>query len=272
METITNFWDKYLGFGNISLNDLLFALIVFVICLIIIRIVMHIARRAFKKSKMDPRMQKFVLGGIRLLLLFLAILIAADKLGIPVTSLVALLSVASLAISLAIQGMLSNLAGGIVILTAHPFNIGDYIEASSVAGTVYEIDLIYTKLDTPDGQRVLVPNSDLSSSKITNYSTLGKRRLSITVGASYDASASDVKAAMLAAVTLTGKILDDPTPIVFVDEYKDSCINYTLLCWTLFADYWDTRYALTENVKTAFDNNGIEMTYNHLNVHIVQKQ
>jgi small conductance mechanosensitive channel len=269
MDAINNFWNTY--FGSTSLSDVFSAIIIFVVCLVVIKIVMHIARGAFVKSKMDRRMQKFVLGGLRALLLIVAVLITADKLGIPMTSLIALLSVASLAVSLAVQGMLSNLAGGIVILTAHPFNIGDYIESSSVAGTVYEIDLIYTKLDTPEGQRVLVPNSELSASKITNYSTLGRRRLDVTVGASYDASTADVRAALLRAVSMTANVLPDPAPVVIVDEYKDSSISYIVRCWTKFSDYLDARYALTENIRTAFGDAGVEMTYSHLNVHILEK-
>lgn len=269
MDAMKSLFTKY--FGNTSASDIFSAIIVLIICLIVIKILMHLFRKVIAKSKMDIRMQKFAINGVKIAMYIVAVLIVVDALGVPVTSLVALLSVASLAVSLAIQGMLSNLAGGIVILSAHPFNIGDYVEAAGLAGTVQEIDLIYTKLDTPDGQRVLVPNSDMCASKITNFSSLGTRRIKLTIGASYDCSVSDVRAAFMEAVESTEHILPDPAPAVYVEEYQDSAITYTVYCWSSAADYWTTRYALNENVKAAFDAHSIEMTYNHLNVHILDK-
>ena len=187
------------------------------------------------------------------------------------TSLVALLSVCSLGVTLAMEDILGNMAGGLVILSTHPFHIGDYVEADGVGGTIEEIALNHTKLLTANGQYILVPNRALSSSKITNYSRLGRRRIGIAVTASYDASTKDVFAACAEAMDMTPNLLSDPAPVTRLTGYGESSIEYTLYCWTAVGDYWDSYFALMENIRTAFDKYNVEMTYNHLNVHVIEK-
>ena len=193
----------------------------------------------------------------------------ADSLGIPVTSLLALFSVLGLAVSLAVQDVLGNVAGGLVILFAKPFQIGDYIEADAGSGTVAAIDLTYTQLDTADGLRLMIPNSLLSDSKITNYTQLGTRRIDHAVTASYDDPIPAVRAACLEAVSMTPDILPDPAPAVVVTNYGESAIEYHVRCWSKVDTYWNANYALLENIKTCFDRDGVTMTYNHLNIHIL---
>ena len=196
------------------------------------------------------------------------ILIVADQLGIPVTSLVALFSVLSLAISLAVQSILANIAGGIVILLSKPFQPGDYIDTTSGRGVVSQIGLNATWLQTDDGQRLVVPNSMLSADKIINYTTLGSRRLKLLVTASYDADPESVRQACLAAVAKTDKILTDPAPQVVLTNYGASSIEYTVRVWCKPSDYTRVYYPLMENFYAAFKEAGVEMTYDHLNVHI----
>ena len=163
------------------------------------------------------------------------------------------------------------MAGGLVILSSHPFAIGDYIEASGTSGTVYEISLNHTKLVTADGHLVMLPNKELASSQMINYTSLGRRRAVQKVTASYDAPTETVKAACMEAVSTVPNVLADPAPAVQVTNYGASSIEYTIFCWCSVEDYWPVYFAVNENLRSAFANHGVEMTYDHLNVHVVNK-
>ena len=239
-----------LHLGNISLGTLLGTLLTLVICLVAVRLLTALLRRVLAQTHMDARVQKY-------------------QLGIPVTSLVALLSVLSLAVSLAVQNVLANVAGGLVLLVTKPFAVGDYVDTPCGAGTVKELTLTYTYLDTPDGLRIAAPNSSLSAGEITNYTTLGTRRIQHSVSASYDAPVQTVRQALLDAVARTPGLLESPGPEVYVNAYGESGIEYIVRSWARTADYWTAYYALLENIKAAFDEKSVEMPYNHLNVHIV---
>ncbi len=254
-----------------TMEKALAAVLVFLVCLLVIKVVTRLTEKLLGRVKrLDPRMNRYALTALKAVLYILTALIVAQSLGIPTTSLVALFSVLSLAVSLAVQDVLGNVAGGIVILFSKPFQIGDYIETDAVAGTVYAIDLTYTKLDTPDGQRVLMPNSTMADSKIVNFTELGTRRIDLAITASYDDAIQTVRASLLAAVAATPDILPDPAPVVVVTNYGASAIEYHLRCWSKVDTYWDARNTLMEEVKHAFDRDGVTMTYNHLNVHIVE--
>ena len=186
------------------------------------------------------------------------------------SSLTALLSVLTLGVTLATESIIGNVAGGAVILSTHPFQIGDYIETSSgAAGTVREIGLYNTRLETVDGQIFLQPNKELSASRITNYTTLGRRRVVCKVSASYDAPSETVKAACREAMAKTANILPDPAPVVRLTDYGASSIEYTVRCWAKTDDYWQVCEDLREVLRDAFAHHGVEMTYDHLNVHLM---
>ena len=231
------------AFGTLSASKILTAAAILVICLIIIRLLMKLIRRLVSQSKLDERVQRYVISGIRLVLYIVAGIITAECLEIDMTSLVALLSVGSLGITLAAEDILGNVAGGLVILSSHPFSIGDFIEADSTSGTVEEINLNHTKLVTPEGVLVMLPNKELASSKVSNYTLLGRRRVTRKVTASYDAP-----------------------------NYGDSSIEYTVYCWATPENYWDVHFALGERLRETFAAHGVEMTYDHLNVHIVENR
>ena len=256
-----------------TMEKALAAVLVFLVCLLVIKVVTRLTEKLLGRVKrLDPRMNRYALTALKAVLYILTALIVAQSLGIPTTSLVALFSVLSLAVSLAVQDVLGNVAGGIVILFSKPFQIGDYIETDAVAGTVYAIDLTYTKLDTPDGQRVLMPNSTMADSKIVNFTELGTRRIDLAVTASYDDAIQTVRAALLAAVEATPNILPDPAPAAVVTNYGASAIEYHLRCWSKVDTYWDARNTLMEEIKASFDRRGVTMTYNHLNVHIMENE
>lgn len=257
--------------GSFTIGEACSALVTLLICVLIIRAVMKILGRLFSRTHLDGKAQKYVLTAIKAVLYVITALIVLGSLNIDMTSLVALLSVCSLGVTLAMEDILGNMAGGLVILSTHPFQIGDYVEADGVGGTIEEISLNHTKLLTADGQYILVPNRALSSSKITNYSRLGRRRIAIKVTASYDASTADVMAACADAMAQTPNLLADPAPVTRLTNYGESAIEYTLFCWTAVGDYWDSYFALMQNIRGAFDKHNVEMTYEHLNVHIVEK-
>jgi len=257
--------------GSISVGSAVSAIITLLICLLVIKIILKVVTRLLGKTKLDARITKYVTTGVKLVLYVISALIVVDSLGIPITSLVALLSVFSLGITLAVEDIIANVAGGLVILSAHPFNIGDFVEAAGISGTVQEISLNYTKLITPDGQLVLVPNKELADSKMTNYTVLGTRRVCQKVTASYDAPTETVKAACQKALEMTDKVLADPASAIRLTGYGESSIEYAVYCWSSAEDYWDVHFALGENLRTAFAEFGVEMTYNHLNVHIMDK-
>lgn len=260
-----------LNLGALTLEAALGGLITFLLCLVAIKLLMSLFRKLLNQPKIDERVRRYSLGGIRIVLWIVTILIVADQLGIPVTSLVALLSVFSLAVSLAVQSVLANIAGGIVIMLSKPFQEGDFVETSSGTGTVQEITLNYTYLMTADGQRVVVPNSTLSADRIINYTALGRRRVVVKVTASYDAPTATVRQACFDAIARIDAVLDDPAPEVLLTAYGESSIEYTVRVWCKSADYGNVLFPLTEYLRDAFAAHGVEMTYNHLNIHILDK-
>ena len=258
--------------GTFSISAILSAALTLLICLVVVRVLLKLTKKLLSGSKLDQRVQKYILSGIRLLLYIVTALIVADCLHINMTSLVALLSVGSLGVTLAAEDILGNVAGGLVILSAHPFSIGDYVEVGGVAGTVHEISLNHTKLVTPDGHLVMLPNKELASSQMTNYTVLGRRRVVQRVTASYDAPTETVKAACRRALEHTENLLEDPAPTVYLTAYKESSIEYTVYCWATPENWWGAYLALGEHLRDAFQKYGVEMTYNHLNVHIIENQ
>ena len=259
------------SWGKMTLQQLLTSLLILIVCLIAVKLIMALLRRLTGKSKMDDRVRRYILGGIKAMLYVVTILIVAQSLGIPVTSLIALVSVFGLAVSLAIQDVLSNVAGGMVILFSKPFAIGDYIATTDGEGDVVEISLTHTKLDTYGGQRVMLPNKAVVAGKIINYSARGIRRIDHAITASYDDSTEAVRAACLEAVRRTPYVLEDPAPEVVLTNFGESAIEYHIRCWSRVETYWSARNRLMENIKLSFERNGVTMTYNHLNVHIMEK-
>ena len=269
MEYITKLLN--LNVGSYSMENIFSAVIAFIICYVATKIIMSIISKMIKKSNLDPTITRFALPAIRVVLYFITLLIVADSLKIPVASLLAVFSVAGLAISLSVQDALSNLANGILMIVAKPFAVGDYIDAGNISGTVKAVGLIYTTMATVDNKIIYVPNSDISAGKIVNYSKEELRRVDLKFTASYDSPVETVKASIAKAVERTGLFINDPEVFINVFAYNDSNIEYVVRAWIKNADYWKGYYDLLENVKKAFDEDGVEMTYNHINVHMINK-
>lgn len=259
-----------LGFsiGALSLGNLLSAVITLVVCVLAIRLVMRVVRPLILRSRLSESLSNFFLKALKIVLEFIAVLIVAESLGIDVTALLAVFSLLGLALSLSVQNCLSNLMSGIVILLTKPFEDGDFIEAG-VSGTVKDIGLIYTQIQMPDNKLIYVPNSDLSASKVVNYSKEPQRRVDLTFGADYSCPIEDVKAALHTAVSRVDGVLAEPEPFIRVSEYAASNINYIVRVWCRNADYWNVYYDLLEAVAKAFDEAGVSMSYEHVNVHVL---
>ena len=269
--SLNNLMNLKLPLGaNLTVSALISSILTLLICLIAIKIALKVVGRLLLKTKLDQRIQHYILGGMKLLLYAVTVIIVVDSLGISNSSLVAILSVGSLGITLAAEDILGNVAGGLVILSSRPFSIGDFVEANGTAGTVQEISLNHTKLVTPDGQLVMLPNKDLANSKLTNFTSFGKRRIKQVVTASYDAPTEVVKAACMKAIDATPNLLKDPAPAVYLTDYGSSAIEYTIYCWAAPENYWPSSLALCEELRTTFQEANVEMTYDHLNVHIVE--
>jgi len=257
--------------GDFTVGKILAAIITFVICYAVIRVIFSLLSKLIEKTSLDVALKRYIKMGIKIVLWFITAIITVDALGVSTTSFVAAFSVVGLAASLAVQDSLSNLASGIMLLITKPFKIGDFVEIDDVSGTVAIISLIHTKLLTVDNKMVYVPNGKIISAKIVNYTAEKKRRVDMEICASYDAPIATVREALLKAVEKTELFEDKPEkPFAAVLSYDDSSIRYTLKAWTRTEKYWDAYYALNENIKTEFDEYGIEMTYNHINVHMIE--
>ena len=270
MEDLTKIMQTTLG--GYSLGHILSAILTLLVCLVAVRLLLKLAKRLLDRSKrMNDRLRQIILAAVKVVLYILTGIITAGALGLNTSSLTALVSVVTLGVTLAAEDILGNVAGGLVILSSHPFNIGDEIEVSGTTGIVREITLNHTRIETFDGQFVMQPTKELSSSRVINYTAMGRRRVVRKVTASYDAPTEQVKAACLEAVAATPNVLPSPAPVVYLTDYGSSAIEYSVRCWTETKDYWNAYFALNENLRDAFAAHNVEMTYDHLNIHISEK-
>ena len=259
--------DFFTALGTGALNKVLHAVLVLVIGLLIIRVVTKLLQGGLEKSHLEKAAHSLILSLAKVAMYILLGLSVASSLDIDVTGIVALASVLTLAVSLSLQNMLTNVIGGFTILSTHPFHSGDYVEIAGQSGTVQEINMTYTRLATFDNKLISIPNSAVVAAQIVNYSAADTRRVDIPVSASYDAPTQKVIDALVLAGTMDNVLLT-PAPSACVSSYGDSAIAYTLRVWAKTEDYWDVYFALTQRVKDVFDEQGISMTYPHLNVHL----
>lgn len=253
--------------GSLFFKKLMGTVLILVIGVLVIRVIMRLITAALEKSHLEKAARSLILSLARAAMYVLLFLIAASQMGIDVSSIVALASVLTLALSLALQNMVSNLIGGFVILYTHPFHSGDYVEIAGQGGTVKEISMAYTVLATPDNRIISIPNSAVAAAQVVNYSSADSRRVELTVTASYDAPTQKVLDALVLAGTVDNALLN-PAPSAVIVSYDDSAIRYSLRIWVKPGDYWDVYFQVNQRIKDVFDQQGIEMTYPHLNVHL----
>lgn len=267
MGFITEF---FAGLGLAGANRIISAIVIFLICLIAIKALTFTVGKLLDKSKkVEGTLKGFINTALKIVLWAVAIIIVADAVGIDTASLVAVLSIAGLALSLSVQNVMSNLFSGVTLLLTRPFVQGDLIEVGANLGTVKSVGLFYTVIDTLDNRVISIPNGDVTASSIINYSRNPLRRVDLTFNASYDNSTESVKAAILEAIAEDSRISDFQPPFVVVGAYKDSTVEYIVRVWCDNADYWDVYFGLNERVRESFARNGVKMSYAHVNVHVV---
>lgn len=253
--------------SSFSLSRLVSAAILLVICIVFIKILLSATDKMLGKSRLEKSFHPFVRSAVKIILIFLAVMLLAGTLGVDTSSLLAILSVAGLAVSLSIQDTLSNLASAIVLLTARPFKVGDFIEVSGKSGTVQKIGVVYTQIATPDNQLVSLPNSQIAAAQITNVTGSPTRRMELTVKVSAKEDQAAVRAALLRAAQHPKR---DASQDVFarISGYEDGRASYLLRLWVPTPDYWDVYYDVVEAAGRELAASNIEMTYPHINVHM----
>ena len=263
-DTVKNWLPALSGFAM----DLLAAVLILIIGFKVVGAVRRMAERSFARMEMELSLRKFLLSLIQVVLYAVLIFMAAERIGIQSSSIIALLGSAGVTLGLALQGSLSNFAGGVLILLMRPFKVGDYIVSQYGEGTVAVIGLVYTTLNTTDNKTVVIPNGSLSNSPITNATAEKFRRLDLTVGISYQADLKKAKDILLDIYTSHPKVLKDHPIQVFVDQLADSAVIIGGRGWTATDDYWQTRWDITEEIKLRLDEAGIEIPFNQMDVHV----
>jgi small conductance mechanosensitive channel len=233
----------------------------------LIKKIKNLLIKAMAKTEYDESLERFISNLIVGLLKVILVIIILGQMGVETTSFAAILAAAGLAIGLALQGSLSNFAGGILIMIFKPYRIGDFIEAQGEKGVVKEIEIFTTKLNTADNKEVIIPNGTISNGNITNYSTEKTRRIDITMGVSYDADIKQTKDLLMKIMTDHPKVLKDPAPIVVLGELADSSVNFKMRPWSLTEDYWDIYFEIMETCKIELDKAGIEIPYPQMDIH-----
>lgn len=246
------------------------AVLIFVIGRIVIGFIIGIIRRVMDKSNIDQTLTKFILSLTKILLLTVIIIAALEALGVETTSFIAILGAAGLAIGLALQGSLSNFSAGVMLIIFRPFKVGDYVEAGGTSGVIEEIRIFNTVMRSPDNKEIIVPNSPIINSNITNYSAKETRRIDLVFGIGYDDDIKKTKQLLEQLVKADDRILPDPAPVVAVGELADSSVNFIVRPWVKTADYWAVFWDLTEKVKLTFDQEGISIPYPQQDVHMHQ--
>ena len=225
-------------------------------------------RKLLQKQEVDKTLETFVCNLVRMVLLLFVIIAAISALGVQTASFIAVLGAAGLAVGLALQGSLSNFAAGVLIVLFRPYKVGDWIEGAGIAGAVVEVQILTTVLKTGDNKRVVVPNSQIMGSIITNYSANDTRRVDLVVGVSYDDDIDKVRSAIQETVAADSRVLDDPATQIAVSELADSSVNFVVRPWVKTEDYWAVRFDLTEAIKKRFDRDGISIPFPQRDVHV----
>ncbi|CAL2089995.1 mechanosensitive ion channel family protein [Tenacibaculum sp. 190524A05c] len=239
------------------------ALILLIVGLWIINFFTRATAKLMEKRNLDSSLRGFLSSLINWGLKIFLFITVAGQLGVETTSFAAIVAAAGLAIGMALQGSLSNFAGGALIMIFRPFKIGDYIEAQGEQGVVKEIQIFTTKLNTVDNKEVILPNGALSNGNIINYSSEEKRRVDITFGVSYDADIKETKDVLFKVINNTPYTLKDPATQVLLGELADSSVNFITRTWVKSSDYWDAYFHIMEHTKIALDKAGIEIPYPH---------
>lgn len=268
MENILN------KLGDIGIEagmKILYAIVILFVGMKLVKFVINITRKSRLFNRIDKSLASFLISFIKIALYILLGVTIASMLGVPLTSMVTVLGSAGLAIGLALQGGLSNIAGGIIVLLFKPFKVGDFIDTHVDSGTVKGISLFYTTLVTPDNKIISIPNGNLANQATVNYSKENKRRLDVDIEVSYKNDVSEVKKILFNIVSKDKRVLKDEDIFVRLTNYKDNSMTYTMRMWVNSGDYFDVKFDLLEKVKEQFDEKNIEIPYQKIDVRVNEK-
>jgi len=268
MQDLTTYSDQAYALLIEYGPNLLLAILTLLIGLWVIKAIIKALARTFEKKDYDPSLETFILSLSRILLKTMLVITVVGMLGVEMTSFIAILGAAGLAVGLALSGTLQNFAGGIMILIFKPFKVGDVLEAQGFIGGVKEIQIFNTILKTPDNKTIILPNAPLSTGAMVNYSTEPTRRVDFTFGIGYDDDIDQAKAALQSLIAADERILKEPEPFIAVAELADSSVNFVVRVWVNSGDYWGVHFDMIEAVKKDFDKKNISIPYPQQDVHM----
>lgn len=267
-EQVRNIGAYLLQYGL----NILAAVVIFFVGRWVAKRISGLVEALIHKSKLDKTLATFVKDLVYFGIMVFVIIAAVNKLGVETTSLVAIIGAAGLAVGLALQGSLSNFAAGVVLIILKPFRVGDFVEVAGVMGTVDQVKIFNTFLQTPDNKAVIIPNSSITGANIVNFSSVDKRRVDLVFGISYDDDMKAAKNALQSVVQKHPKVLKDPAPTIAVSELGDSSVNLVCRPWCKPEDYWDVRFAIVEQGKLALEAAGITIPFPQRDVHMYQEK
>ncbi len=270
-EQMAGYVDKAVDLGMTYGPQLVLAILVLIIGLWIINRFVRVVAAGMERSNTEPTLARFLTSLASIGLKALLLISVASMVGIETTSFIAVLGAAGLAVGLALQGSLSNFAGGVLVLMFRPYKVGDFVEAQGVMGTVHEIQIFNTIMKTPDNKVIIVPNGAISNGIITNFSMEATRRVDFVFGIGYGDDIAKAKSTIERLVTEDERSLSDPAPQIVVSELADSSVNITVRVWVNASDYWGLYFDLMEKVKVTFDAEDISIPFPQRDVHLFQQ-
>jgi small conductance mechanosensitive channel len=265
-------WDEIVSFAKEHALDfgiaLITAIVIFYVGRFVVRLVTRALRKVMNARDVDPTLVSFISNLVNMILMVIVAIAAIGALGVQTTSFIAILGAAGLAVGLALQGSLSNFASGVLIIIFRPYKVGDFVEAAGISGVVEEVQILTTIMKTGDNKKVIVPNSQIMGSIITNYSANDTRRVDMVFGVGYSDDLDKVRGVLEELVAADDRILDEPATTIAVSELADSSVNFVVRPWVKTSDYWGVFFDLTEAVKKRFDKEGISIPFPQQDVYV----
>ena len=273
LSSITEFdWAGLLATAQTSGLEfgvkILVAIVIFYVGRLVARMLTNTLHKLMQKQEVDKILETFVCNLAYWLVMLFVIIVSINHIGIETTSLIAVMGAAGLAIGLALQGSLSNFAAGVLIVIFRPYRVGDFVEAAGVSGTILQVQILTTMMKTPDNKEIIVPNSQIMGSIITNYSANDTRRVDMTIGVSYSDDLDKVRKIIRELVDADDRILKDPACLIAVSELADSSVNFVVRPWVRTENYWAVKFELTEAIKKRFDLDDISIPFPQRDVHL----
>ena len=265
------FFEKLIDHFKSALPSLIIALVILIVGIMIIKLICRMFRKTLNRASVDGAAKSFLVSFVRIILYMVLLVMVLSVLKVPMSSIITILGAAGLAVSLALQNCLSNLCGGFIILFSKPFVAGDTIEFDGTVGRVLSISILYTKIETFDKKTVFIPNGKVSDAKLINYTESPERRIDMKFSISYNADFRKARELILGIIAEEKLILKTPEPVVRMSSHNESSVSIDVLVYVRNEDFFTARYNMVEAVKECFDENGIEIPYNQLDVHIKEK-